>query len=159
MWNTITRLFAKGKSTAAAAEYGEEPIVEETENEINIGNYEKSDRNKVGRLRNASLSRITPLSNSKCYENGVPLAKLPSVHVFVPMERNMGDERRKPNPGAHGDHHQQQQQIGPSGDAEHYSDAYDTRLVSPHSFSLILHSSSQRWAATENTFSFHSFFN
>ncbi|XP_043271268.1 patronin isoform X3 [Venturia canescens] len=129
MWNTITRLFAKGKST----EYGEEPIVEETENDKNIGKYGNACTTKLRELRKESSSRIHQFSNSECYENGVPLPKVPSVHVFVPMERNMGDERRRPNAGAHGDHHQQQQQqqqqIGPSGDAEHYTDAYDTRLA------------------------------
>ncbi|KAF7384038.1 hypothetical protein HZH68_014795 [Vespula germanica] len=50
------------------------------------------------------------------------------VHGFDDMDRNAGDDRRK---GPAGEHHLQQQQQQQyqlaGGDAEHFSDAYDSR--------------------------------
>lgn len=122
MWSTISRLFAKSKSTEEGEEAAEEEAVDEEE--TNRRYKKKRDcKNKSKRSSTAALS-----ASRECYENGEPVADVAAVHVFVSMERNMGDDRRKGNAGAHGD-----QQIGAAGDAEHFSDAYDTRLVSPNS--------------------------
>ena len=128
MWNTFTRLFAKSKLTEEGEEAAEEETSLEDEEKIRKDKRQRENKKNSRKVR----SSIAALSATRvCYENGVPVADVAAVHVFVPMERNMGDDRRKGNVGAHGD--QQQLQIGAAGDAEHFSDAYDTRLVSHYS--------------------------
>lgn len=107
MWCAISRLFAKSKAPEAPArtrvkeDEAEEAEEEEEEEEEKEGGGEKDST-----TCNGLADRV--------------------VHGFDEMDRNAGDDRRKGPAGEHQQHQQHQQQLV-GGDAEHFSDAYDSR--------------------------------
>ncbi|KAK2582392.1 hypothetical protein KPH14_004717 [Odynerus spinipes] len=102
MWCAISRLFAKSKAPEEPARTRVKEDEEEEEEE------EEGSEEKDSTTCNGLADRV--------------------VHGFDEMDRNAGDDRRKGPAGEHHQHqqhHHQQQLVG--GDAEYFSDAYDSR--------------------------------
>lgn len=115
MWNTISRLFAKGSKTAVVQEEAAPPLDEEQE--------------EPKRACNGVADDDAPADGTS------------AVHVFYDAAMDRGasaDDRRRPaaaSPAATGAAaaaSADQQSSG--GDSDHFSDAYESRQVSPASF-------------------------
>lgn len=114
MWNTISRLFAKGSKTAVVQEEAAPPLPEDEEQE-----RPKGACNGVA-------------------DDDAPADGTSIVHVFYDAAMDRGasaDDRRRPaaaSAAATGAAVAADQQSS-GGDSDHFSDAYESRQVSPAS--------------------------
>lgn len=125
MWNTISRLFAKGSKTAVVQEEAAPPLPTTT----TTAAKDEQQQQQPKRACNGVADDDAPADGTS------------AVHVFYDAAMDRGasaDDRRRPAAasaaGAAAYASADQQSSG--GDSDHFSDAYESRQVGPASFSL-----------------------